>query len=1353
MVRNTSETPVTSSDLSADDIRRIRERLGLSQVEAGELLGGGPRAFTKYEGGTIKPAASVVKLLRLLEADPSALSTIAGRKMTPISNDEAKPFHVTSDHIQALSDRKLAVLTRRLLAAEAQTHVLPQDGIHVSSTITAPDGGEDGRIEWQGGPERTPFLPARLTQFQLKATGIGPKEMGDEILTAKTNEIKPMVRDAVAAGGAYVVLCTHPYTRPQIKKRTDQILKTLAEHGISVNGNQIQFRDASQIAEWANMSPPVATWILEQTQPGLAGWFRDWAHWAGRSDHDNSPLVQDPRLTPFRTKLRELVTPLRGVARIVGLSGIGKSRLTLEALGPTEEEERTGQLLSDLVLYAVESEAGPAAVKSAVQNLADSSVRAIVVVDQCATDTHRDLAAIVKRSSSRLSLVTIDPELPAGNLPSDTLRLDPADAKVLEAILKQVAPNLPSDDQRRLVKFSSGHPKMALLLGQAWLKDGSIATVSDDELVERVLLGRSLADRQSLLDAGMLLGTFDLLGTKSPSTDIEDIAALARNRTADELRAALEDLSARGVAETRGRLLALQPRPVALRLAERQWRQWSDKRWDEVLAGSLPKHLRTQAAGQLALLNDRAIATEVTRFVCRLNGPFASLDTLGIDGNAEILSSLAEIDAEAVVTLIDRLIDPLSIDECRQIDGDLRRHLVWALEKIAFLEGTFEQGARLLFKLALAENESWGNNATGEFKAIFPALLGNTAADGQTRLRLLDELIERNDPVEMPLVVEALLKGTTMHSYSRGVGPEIQGSRPALTPWQPRTWKDVFDYIIECVERLVALAKRDDGIGTQARIGLAQDLRLLVSRGLIDKVEKWVADISAAHRYWPEAVDGLANVLQYDKKGLATGVAERVQNLIDQLTPNDLRGRAKFLLTDMPWDYLVDETHDFKVGKKLQREAVGQLAGDLLKEPKLISELLPQLSTGTHRMVYEFGQDLAKQAPRPLDWLAPIQEAVAAAPEDRRNYGLFVGYMTGLADRHPEAIDLFKREALGSKIFAQALVMVTGSIGIEKGDVQLVISGLRNGMIEPNALVNWTMGRALDKLPPDAVAPLFDQMLALDDTAYSVGLDLIGMYVHGTHGKIEHLRPQLKLVAANLDRRHRKPGSQMDVHHFKVLMNWLLEKGWDDPDARSVALTLANHLVRDPDGEAKELIKPLLPKLLSKFSGVVWPILVQAIGSSDKLRSWRMQSALGDPYSFGDRKSPAILCLPEDVLFAWCQAQPNIGPSFVASVAPVLASNDPTEPNQQFHPVIRRLLDEFGNREEVLRRIEQNMHTFGWAGSLTTYFGLYQAPLKSLENHPKGPVRRWAKKMLASIERNISEARDDDDEQQAHWDI
>jgi Antitoxin component of bacterial toxin-antitoxin system, MqsA len=105
----------------------------LSQAEAGELRGGGPRAFTKYESGTIKPAASVTNILRLLDANPAVLATLSGRKTVPIDSDGGRPFEVTGRHIEAMTDRKLMKLTRRLLAAEAQSGDLPMDGIHVAA--------------------------------------------------------------------------------------------------------------------------------------------------------------------------------------------------------------------------------------------------------------------------------------------------------------------------------------------------------------------------------------------------------------------------------------------------------------------------------------------------------------------------------------------------------------------------------------------------------------------------------------------------------------------------------------------------------------------------------------------------------------------------------------------------------------------------------------------------------------------------------------------------------------------------------------------------------------------------------------------------------------------------------------------------------------------------------------------------------------------------------------------------------------------------------------------------------------------------------------------------------------------
>jgi HTH-type transcriptional regulator/antitoxin MqsA len=62
--------------LSPDDVRRARERLRLSQRRAGQLLGGGPRAFQKYESGTAAVSQPMSNLLRLLAKDPKRLTEL-----------------------------------------------------------------------------------------------------------------------------------------------------------------------------------------------------------------------------------------------------------------------------------------------------------------------------------------------------------------------------------------------------------------------------------------------------------------------------------------------------------------------------------------------------------------------------------------------------------------------------------------------------------------------------------------------------------------------------------------------------------------------------------------------------------------------------------------------------------------------------------------------------------------------------------------------------------------------------------------------------------------------------------------------------------------------------------------------------------------------------------------------------------------------------------------------------------------------------------------------------------------------------------------------------------------------------
>lgn len=62
--------------LEPKEIQKIRKKLGLTQVQAGEILGGGPRAFQKYESGDSLPSRAICSVLKLLDKDPSGLKTL-----------------------------------------------------------------------------------------------------------------------------------------------------------------------------------------------------------------------------------------------------------------------------------------------------------------------------------------------------------------------------------------------------------------------------------------------------------------------------------------------------------------------------------------------------------------------------------------------------------------------------------------------------------------------------------------------------------------------------------------------------------------------------------------------------------------------------------------------------------------------------------------------------------------------------------------------------------------------------------------------------------------------------------------------------------------------------------------------------------------------------------------------------------------------------------------------------------------------------------------------------------------------------------------------------------------------------
>lgn len=71
-------------------VREVRERLDLTQEEAGEVIGGGRRAFNKYESGKAPPSDAAVGLIEVLWEQPEALEILRSIRRQAASGQRTK---------------------------------------------------------------------------------------------------------------------------------------------------------------------------------------------------------------------------------------------------------------------------------------------------------------------------------------------------------------------------------------------------------------------------------------------------------------------------------------------------------------------------------------------------------------------------------------------------------------------------------------------------------------------------------------------------------------------------------------------------------------------------------------------------------------------------------------------------------------------------------------------------------------------------------------------------------------------------------------------------------------------------------------------------------------------------------------------------------------------------------------------------------------------------------------------------------------------------------------------------------------------------------------------------------------
>ena len=91
--------------LTAKQIKKIRQEIGLTQEEMAKYLGGGAKGFARYESGSICQSRAMDNLLRILQKFPSMITYLHQEEATfsydmkgSISSYTQKQFYLTKDN-------------------------------------------------------------------------------------------------------------------------------------------------------------------------------------------------------------------------------------------------------------------------------------------------------------------------------------------------------------------------------------------------------------------------------------------------------------------------------------------------------------------------------------------------------------------------------------------------------------------------------------------------------------------------------------------------------------------------------------------------------------------------------------------------------------------------------------------------------------------------------------------------------------------------------------------------------------------------------------------------------------------------------------------------------------------------------------------------------------------------------------------------------------------------------------------------------------------------------------------------------------------------------------------------------
>lgn len=1023
------------------------------------------------------------------------------------------------------------------------------------------------------------------------------------------------------------------------------------------------------------------------------------------------------------------------VIRLTGASGLGKSRLLLEALSASKSIDESSVLIFNAPGYEI-------TIKESIRAMVDDHIDGLVVIENCSTELHDQLAKEVNKKECLLKVITIGySELHVDN--SIQIQLSPLSDDAIKKLLTPILAAMDLSDVDRVARFAQGYPLMATLIAEQYHNAGMLLGSIESSTVVNKLIAGDAGITQQEKDMLSACALFDVFGTaEGAAIDeaiyIAEIVAGLDMRLFDRV---LNTFTKRQIINRAGSYARVVPKPLALTLASEWWDESSYDR-QKKLIDTLPESLIQSFCTQASYLDNQP---NVKRFSDKLFGgesPFIQAEELFTEKGSKLFRAFVDVNPKSTSDALYRILSECSHEKLLSIDGNIRRNLVWGLENLCFHEDYFEKSSWCMLLLAAAENEHWSNNATGMFSQLFRVSLSGTQASPNMRFDVLKRALSMDDVHLDMIVLKALEQSINTFGGTRTVGAEYQGTKAPLEEWRPNVWQEIFDFWQQSFDMLMVMFKRGNACKEIVLSHIGHSIRGFVSQGRFEMLDSTIREVVSINGcYWPAALESIKNVFEYDYDNIHEEGIELLNSWLELLSPNNanLPDKLKILVVSPPW-----ENRDNVDGEYVDMAAIRakNLASELSSDIESLFPHIKILLIGEQRQSYNFGYQLARDLAdvQPLLDLSLQLIKFIEKPNLQFSLGLFKGVFETSLDLWQRNIDnLIQDEAL---VFYYPDFICTGKIS--ETHLVILLNLISCEKLPSTSASILSFGGVTKHIESDVILNFCLNLTLLGAQASWVALNVMYMYSYRNDEFIDTARCEIKKLLTAVPLYADKNKVSMDLYHWHDMAKKLLKTR----DV-SFAVLLTNQLIlacKDGlnHGDIRSYTKPLMLNLMKDYSDVLWPIVGEAIIRSEGRERYWLRQLLVKEASLASNVPSVLSNIPPEKIIEWCSKNGEFAPSFVASCLNVFdVENNSKKPSELFIA----LLEKYGGDKRVASEISANIATRGWSGSLVPILESDKSALAQLAGHASANVRSWVREYTSYIDEQIKKESEKDEEE------